>query len=86
VNLNIYDAKEDVYLNGGPGINAPDDAAGLPAGTYSFQVTDPSGKTLLSSDDVSADSSRSTPRESSRASRRAGPARTRRVRMGRMQA
>lgn len=52
VNLNIYDAKEDVYLNGGPGINAPDSAAGLPAGTYSFQVTDPSGKTLLSSDDV----------------------------------
>ena len=51
VNLNIYDAKEDVYLNGGPGINAPDDAAGLPAGTYTFQVTDPSGKTLLSSDD-----------------------------------
>ena len=53
VNLNIYDAKEDVYLNGGPGINAPDDAAGLPAGTYSFQVTSPSGKTLLSTDDVS---------------------------------
>ncbi len=52
VNLNIYAAKEDVYLNGGPGINAPDDAAGLPAGTYSFQVTDPSGKTLLSSDPV----------------------------------
>ncbi|MFL4474634.1 hypothetical protein ACIPVK_11610 [Paeniglutamicibacter sp. MACA_103] len=52
VNLNIYDAKEDVYLNGGPGINAPDDAAGLPAGTYSFQVTDPSGKVLLSSDGV----------------------------------
>jgi hypothetical protein len=50
VNLNIYDAKEDVYLNGGPGINAPDDAAGLPAGTYTFQVTDPSGKTLLSTD------------------------------------
>ena len=53
VNLNIYDAKEDVYLNGGPGINAPDDAAGLPAGTYSFQVTDPSGKTLLSTEPVS---------------------------------
>jgi hypothetical protein len=52
VNLNIYDAKEDVYLNGGPGINAPDDAAGLPAGTYSFQVTDPSGRTLLSTDAV----------------------------------
>jgi len=52
VNLNVYGAKEDVYLNGGPGINAPDDAAGLPAGTYSFQVTDPSGKVLLSSDPV----------------------------------
>jgi hypothetical protein len=52
VNLNIYAAKEDVYLNGGPGINAPDEAAGLPAGTYSFQVTDPSGKTLLSTDPV----------------------------------
>ena len=53
VNLNIYAAKEDVYLNGGPGINAPVGAAGLPAGTYSFQVTDPSGKTLLSTDPVS---------------------------------
>lgn len=52
VNLNIYAAKEDVHLNGGPGINAPDGAAGLPAGTYSFQVTDPSGKTLLSTDGV----------------------------------
>jgi hypothetical protein len=52
VNLNIYAAKEDVYLNGGPGINAPDSAAGLPAATYSFQVTDPSGKTLLSTDPV----------------------------------
>jgi hypothetical protein len=52
VNLNIYAAKEDVYLNGGPGINAPDGAAGLPEGTYSFQVTDPSGKTLLSTDPV----------------------------------
>jgi hypothetical protein len=53
VNLNHYTAKEDVYLNGGPGINAPADAAGLPAGTYSFQVTDPSGKVLLSEDAVS---------------------------------
>src|SRR4051812_22328558 len=52
VNLNIYAAKEDVYLNGGPGINAPDSAAGLPAGDYYFQVTDPSGKTLLSTDAV----------------------------------
>jgi hypothetical protein len=53
VNLNIYAAKEDVYLNGGPGLNAPDDAAGLPADIYTFQVTDPSGKTLLSSDPMS---------------------------------
>src|SRR5215203_4745983 len=52
VNLNIYAAKEDVYLNGGPGINAPDDAAGLPAGTYSYQVTNPNGAVLLSEDDV----------------------------------
>ncbi|HEX6872410.1 MAG TPA: hypothetical protein VF163_15040, partial [Micromonosporaceae bacterium] len=37
---------------GGPGINAPDGAAGLPAGTYSFQVTNPSGKKLLSEDPV----------------------------------
>ncbi|MBD8868627.1 hypothetical protein [Nocardioides donggukensis] len=53
VNLNHYADKRDVYLNGGPGINAPDSAAGLPAGIYTFMVTDPSGKTLLSSDDIS---------------------------------
>ncbi|QIX26170.1 hypothetical protein ncot_05815 [Nocardioides sp. JQ2195] len=53
VNLNHYAAKTDVHLNGGPGLNAPDSAAGLPAGTYSFQVTDPNGKTLLSEDNVS---------------------------------
>jgi hypothetical protein len=52
VNLNIYADKQDVYLNGGPGVNAPDSAAGLPAGTYAFQVTDPSGKVLLSTDAV----------------------------------
>lgn len=50
---NHYDAKQDVYLNGGPGINAPDSAAGLPAGAYSFQGTDPSGKVLISGEDVS---------------------------------
>ena len=50
VNLNHYADKRDVYLNGGPGINAPADAAGLPDGTYTFMVTDPSGKTLLSTD------------------------------------
>lgn len=48
VNQNIYDSKEDVYLNGGP---APSGAQ-LPEGDYFFQVTDPSGSTLLSSDDI----------------------------------
>jgi len=50
VNYNIYQAKEDVYLDGGPGPGAPQHAAGLDAGIYVFQVTDPSGKTLLSTD------------------------------------
>jgi hypothetical protein len=50
VNANIYDAKEDVYLDGGPGPGAPQGAAGLDDGRYVFQVTDPSGKALLSTD------------------------------------
>jgi len=50
VNFNIYDNKFDVYLDGGPGPGAPASAAGLDDGTYVFQVTDPSGKTLLSTD------------------------------------
>ncbi len=50
VNYNIYAAKTDVYLDGGPGPGAPQQAAGLDPGTYVFQVTDPSGKTLLSTD------------------------------------
>ena len=50
VNYNIYAAKEDVYLDGGPGVGAPQTAAGLDDGSYVFQVTDPSGKTLLSTD------------------------------------
>ena len=52
VNANLYGAKEDVYLDGGPGGNAPASAAALPAGDYYFQVTDPSGKVLLSQDPV----------------------------------
>jgi len=53
VNENVrYEAKEDVYLDGGPGPNAPSTAAGLPAGDYYFQVTDPSGKDLLSTDHI----------------------------------
>ena len=53
VNANLYPSKCDVYLNGGPGPNAPAHAAALPAGDYFFQVTDPSGQTLLSTDAVS---------------------------------
>ncbi len=55
VNQNLYSAKcgpNGVYLDGGPGPNAPATAAGLPNGDYYFQVTDPSGKTLLSTDIV----------------------------------
>lgn len=47
VNGNIYDDKDDVYLNGGP---LRPGAAGLPPSTYVFQVTDPSGSDLLSQD------------------------------------
>ena len=50
VNFNIYPSKDSVYLDGGPPPGAPQTAAGLPDGTYVFQVTDPSGKTLLSTD------------------------------------
>ena len=50
VNLNQFPSKEDVYLDGGPGPGAPQTAAGLDDGTYVFQVTDPSGKNLLSTD------------------------------------
>src|SRR5215207_6235562 len=50
VNFNIYPSKEAVYLDGGPGPGAPQSAAGLDDGIYVFQVTDPSGKTLLSTD------------------------------------
>lgn len=50
VNLNQFPSKEDVYLDGGPGPGAPQTAAGLDDGVYVFQVTDPSGKVLLSTD------------------------------------
>jgi hypothetical protein len=52
VNANTtYTAKAQVYLNGGPkGCNG----GGLDNGLYYFQVTDPSGATLLSSDAISA--------------------------------
>jgi hypothetical protein len=54
VNANIYEAKTDVYLDGGPGNGAPIGAAALDAGDYYFQVTDPSGKVLLSQDGIAA--------------------------------
>lgn len=52
VNANIYAAKTDVYLDGGPGNGAPINAAALPNGDYYFQVTDPSGRFLLSTDAI----------------------------------
>ena len=53
VNANVqYQSKCDVYLDGGPPPGAPQGAAGLPNGSYYFQVTDPSGKKLLSTDPV----------------------------------
>ena len=53
VNANHFESKCAVHLDGGPGPNAPAHAAGLPDGEYYFQVTDPSGKHLLSTDVVS---------------------------------
>ena len=53
VNGNQYDSPCSVYLDGGPGPHAPAHAAGLPDGDYYFQVTDPSGQQLLSTDPVS---------------------------------
>ncbi len=50
VNGNVnYGLATDVYLSGGPQNLT---ASGLPDGTYFFQVTDPSGKTLLSTDNA----------------------------------
>lgn len=47
VNENTYSSKDAVYISGGP---QNQNANGLPDGTYYFQVTDPSGATLLSTD------------------------------------
>ena len=52
VNVNQYPSKADVYLNGGP-TNDNCAAAGLDDGVYVFQITNPSGTVLLSSDDIS---------------------------------
>src|SRR5215218_7075925 len=51
VNENVrYTDKREVYLDGGPPGQAPITAAGLPNGLYVFQITEPAGKVLLSSD------------------------------------
>lgn len=61
VNENVrYESKQEVFLDGGPGPNAPRTAAALPEGLYYFQVTDPSGKCLLSSTLESADTNGGT--------------------------
>ncbi len=52
VNANVYQHKNDAFLNGGP--QNCGSSHGLPDGDYYFQVTDPSGATLLSSDAISA--------------------------------
>ncbi|MHB0976449.1 MAG: hypothetical protein ACYC1U_04545 [Candidatus Aquicultorales bacterium] len=52
VNGSIYNDRNDVYLDGGPGPHAPASASGLPTGWYYYQVTDPAGKVLLSKDRV----------------------------------
>jgi hypothetical protein len=51
VNANHYATKPDVYLNGGPS-NAGCNGGSLDDGIYRFQVTDPSGQSLLSSDSI----------------------------------
>jgi hypothetical protein len=43
VNQNIYDSKDQVYLQGGP----DQQGAHLPDGLYYYRVTDPSGHTVL---------------------------------------
>jgi hypothetical protein len=49
VNQNQFNTSTDVYISGGPQNQTH---AGLADGKYFFQVTDPSGKQLLSSDNA----------------------------------
>ena len=51
VNANQYPSKQSVYLNGGPS-NSNCTGGALDNGDYFFQVTDPSGATLLSEDGI----------------------------------
>lgn len=52
VNGNLYANWCDVYLNAGQAPNQACAATGLPEDTYYFQVTDPTGSVLLSSDPI----------------------------------
>lgn len=49
----LFDSKCAAYLAVGPGPHSRGKRKGLPRGEYYFQVTDPSGKQLLSTDPVS---------------------------------
>jgi hypothetical protein len=51
--VEVFPHRDDVYLAVGPTSSACRFAAYLPDGQYDFQVTDASGKTLLSTDPVS---------------------------------
>jgi hypothetical protein len=53
VNVNQYENKAAVYLDGGPPPSAPCTAAGLDDGVYVYQITNPSGTVVLSSDAIS---------------------------------
>ena len=48
-----YDSKCAVYLGAGPASHGRSKPKGLPEGDYYFQVTDPGGKKLLSTDAIS---------------------------------
>ena len=50
VNGNIYVNKADVYVSGGP--QNKNDPGLVPDGFYYYQVTDPSGSVLLSTDPI----------------------------------
>jgi len=50
---NVFKNKGAVYMAGGPGPNAGCSGSGLVDGTYFFQVTDPSGSVLLTTEDIS---------------------------------
>lgn len=52
VNANLYDLKTDVYLNGGPNNPPGCNGGDLDDDDYFFQVTDPSGAQLLSTDGI----------------------------------